>query len=123
MLHTEGGTADHPIVAASLTVSEDGGVCVVCSDIDNMMNDIDSCLLVIHPKVSVLRSLGEPLDTVDVVVLNRYGDKPEARGCISDILNNFDYVFAVFLYDMEAQSIYGPPYVIKTETGDLAYCQ
>ena len=84
------------------------------------MNDIDSCLLVIHPKVSILRSLGEPLDTVDVVVLNRSGDKPEARGCIGD-MNHSDYVFAVFLYDSEAQSIYGPPHVIKTETGDFAY--
>ena len=85
------------------------------------MNDVDSCLLVIHQKVSILRLLGELLDTVDVVVLNRSGDKPKARGCIGNI-NHSDYVFAVFLYDTEAQSIYSPPHVIETETGDFASC-
>ena len=91
--------------------TENNGVCIECF-IDSSTNG--SCLLVIHPKPSLLHT-HQGLSNIDVVHLNRSGDI--ANGCISGI-NHTSHYIAAFLYD-ETQAIQGPVFVVKPQSKAL----
>lgn len=107
---------NNPPVITIHTTSEDNGVCVTCTIIDNSLSG--TCLLVIHPKPSGLHFKGG-LSNIDVLLLNRSGNH-SASGCIYGI-SHASHMIAAFLYD-ETQHIQGPAFVVNPQPhGNIQY--
>ena len=112
--HVEASNSNDDSFVASYTMSTGGGICVTCSIEDGN----DTCVLVIHPKASILSQRKTLLNAIDVVLLNRSGDY--ARGCI-DGINLSSHVVAVFLYNTKNQTVYGSPHLLKNKETGLYY--
>ena len=99
---------NNPSVITVHTTTEDNSICVTCV-LDSNSNG--TCLLVLHPKPSLLHP-HRGLSNIDVVLLNRSGNN--ANGCINGI-NHTSYFIATFLYN-ETQPIRGPVFVVRPQS-------
>ena len=100
--------SNNPSLITVHTTSTENSVCATCF-IDSSSNG--TCLLVAHPKPSLLHSQGG-LSNIDVLLLNRSGNH-SASGCIRGI-SHTSHVIAAFLYD-ETQVIQGPAFVVRPQ--------
>ena len=100
-----------PSFVVTHTVFQSNGTCVTCV-IDAGTDD--TCILLVHPKVSHTSQPSAGLVNIDSLVLNRSGNM--ASGCINNV-DTATYIITAFLYGGSTGMIHGSPHIIQPQLG------